>query len=251
MKTHTVSSFEQFHRLVNRLFAFGVAYRGMRSVGYDLIPAVGRRNSLFMQPGRGGKEAFLRAEKSALTIFERESPPYLSRAISTPWQLLAIAQHHGLPTRLMDWTFSPLVALYFATEFPSDGAGYSEEDCVVYALEYDTVSHKDLIPTITSVEDEQAYDPLTIEKLHIYLPSHESLRIRVQSGLFTVQPDPTIPLQSPHLTQIRVEASAKHDIEDTLFRYGIHRKALFPDLEGLTRWIAHLKFDASPSIKLR
>lgn len=150
----------------------------------------------------------------------------------------------------MDWTFSPLVALYFATEFPSDGAGYSEEDCVVYALEYDTASHEELIPTIKSVEDERSCNPLKIEKLYVYLPSHESLRIRVQSGLFTIQPDPTIPLQSPHLSQIRIKACAKHDIENTLFKYGISRKTLFPDLEGLTRWIAHLKFDSPPSTKL-
>src|SRR5215213_8830010 len=97
MDTQVVSSFEEFQELVKKR-AFGVAYRGMRDIDYALIPAVGRRASLFDQPGRGGKNAFLAAEKNALTIFERESPLYLSRALSTSWQRLAVAQHHGLPT---------------------------------------------------------------------------------------------------------------------------------------------------------
>jgi hypothetical protein len=246
MDTLNVSSFEDFHRQVNSRFAVGAAYRGMRDIGYDLIPSVGRLATFFERPDRGGKEAFFRAEAQAFTIFERESPLYLPRITSTPWQRLAIAQHHGLPTRLMDWTFSPLVALYFATEFPSD----SKNDCVVYALEYDKRTHEEPIPTIESVKDEQAWHPLEIDKLHIYLPSHESLRIRAQSGLFTAQSDPTVPLQSAHLTQIRIEAGAKPYIEDTLLKYGIHRKTLFPDLEGLSQWIAHLKFDAPPSIRI-
>jgi hypothetical protein len=164
-------------------------------------------------------------------------------------RVLSIAQHHGLPTRLMDWTFSPLVALYFATEFPANGAEYSDEDCVVYALDLNLQENP--IPQIASVDDEKRGHPFKVKELHAYLPSHESLRIRVQSGLFTIQPDPTTPLQSPHLSQIRIKGSAKHNIEDTLFRYGIHRKALFPDLEGLARWITHLKFDPTPTLHLR
>lgn len=233
MDEYSISSFVEFHNLIRERFQYGDVYRGMSDVDFSLISSLGRRSESFEKYVKGGKDALLEAEKSTMRIFDREYSTYTSKTISTPWRRLAVAQHHGLPTRLMDWTLSALVALYFATE------GSTDTDSVVYALKVPDRR----IPHVDTVEDELDLDPFDIEDLHLYIPTHESMRLRAQSGLFTVQPDPTIPLESPDLSRIRISNSARHEIEDTLLDYGINRKTLFPDLEGLCLWLKRLKFD--------
>ena len=233
MDEYSISSFVEFHNLIRERFQYGDVYRGMSDIDFPLISSLGRRSELFEKYIEGGKDELLKAEKSTMRIFDREYSTYTSNTISTPWRRLAVAQHHGLPTRLMDWTLSALVALYFATE------GSTDTDSVVYALKVPDRR----IPHVDTVEDENELDPFGIEDLHLYIPTHESLRMRAQSGLFSVQPDPTIPLESPYLSRIKISNSARLEIEDALFDYGINRKTLFPDLEGLCLWIKRLRFD--------
>jgi hypothetical protein len=141
---------------------------------------------------------------------------------------LAIAQHHGLPTRLLDWTINPLIALFFAATSPLavDGAVYG-------LLSNDWVDG----------EREKMLDPFKIENVHIYMPRSVSTRIASQSGVFSIQPDPTTPLQEQGMVCIRIDNQAKSPIRNSLLRYGIHAKSVFADMDGLAEYIQQITFE--------
>src|SRR5579872_5540330 len=83
-----------------------ILYRGQENSTWNLLPKIGRR---------GISTDFLSFEKSIISEFKRLGRTYLAADIlNNEWDLLALAQHHGLPTRLLDWSTNPLVALWFA-----------------------------------------------------------------------------------------------------------------------------------------
>ena len=90
-------------------------FRGVkRSATHRLIPSAGRG------PTRDTRKV-LRAEQQILNAFKRTALPFLPFQPKDDWEWLALAQHHGLPTRLLDWTTNPLVAAYFACSGSSEG----------------------------------------------------------------------------------------------------------------------------------
>ena len=82
-----------------------VLYRGHGAASFVLQPKVGRLLSSENSTGEAVNEALM------LELFRRQSTDRIEFATANDWELLAIAQHHGLATRLLDWTRSPLVAL--------------------------------------------------------------------------------------------------------------------------------------------
>lgn len=85
-----------------------VWYRGHTSSDWDLLPSIAR-------PPRS-----ISAELTVLKRFKQNAYPFLSSPPSTEWEWLFLMQHYGAPTRLLDWTDSPLIGLYFAVETPDD-----------------------------------------------------------------------------------------------------------------------------------
>ena len=119
MDEKTIQSPFDFHKLVDDYGRQPVIYRGVSNSRYALIPKIGRYGI--------SKAELEKVEKSLLRRFKDQAVPYLNFRPENDWDWLAIAQHHGLPTRLMDWSTNPLVAAFFAVQSNDDS------DAAVYA----------------------------------------------------------------------------------------------------------------------
>lgn len=177
-----------------------------------LVPKIGR------DPARydAGTERVL------FRNFRRRARQFVATPMSD-WDLLALGQHHGLPTRLLDWSTNPLVAAFFAvSSTPRD------TDARVYAYQASDV-----------VDPEKDADPLTVRSIKVHIPSAIAARIVAQRGVFTVHPDPTEPLMptggpgGQHVFDIdRID---RPYFERRLFGIAIDPSVIGADLDGLCR----------------
>jgi hypothetical protein len=214
-------SFVELYESLNEFRGGRWVFRGINNPAYELIPKVGR----LANEG---------TEKRIFDMFIRELPAYADSYPSDLWELLALGQHHGLPTRLLDWTENPLVACFFA----SDGA--YDCDGVIYAM------HNPHVLKDTSIS------PFEIDKIMRYRPRQISPRIRAQSGLFTVHPNPRQPLVvgetgSIKVSKIVIDKEYKSYLIWDLARLGIHRASIFPNIDGLANHIKWMYESYDPS----
>lgn len=212
-------------------------FRGESRDYFDLIPKIGRLI------GNNGKLRLNLKYHDEQSIFERFRNH--GRAITTSlpandWEWLALAQHHGLPTRLLDWSTNPLVALFFAIGDPFDAkdlrkAKIDRKDYKGDAAFYWLTIKSNFINTLSDP------GPFDCEMVGIVKPSHITARIRAQGGVFTVQPDPTKPLseylKSNRIRKYRIMKSAREDLRKELVLYGIHHASVYPDLDGLSSYL--------------
>jgi hypothetical protein len=223
------------------------AFRGMQNVDASLSTTLSRL---------GGP--FARHEGHLLRNFRK----YAHRDAvpgDSVWNWLSLAQHHGLPTRLLDWTFSPFVALHFATNdfecFNTDG--------VVWCVDY-VRAHRLLPRRLRKVlHDEQAdvFIPEVLDRAAPGLPqldrpaSHRkpfvlfleppSLDDRIvnQFALFSLmssaraQMDQWLADHGELSHKIIIPAKLKWEIRDKLDQANITERVLFPGLDGLSRWL--------------
>ena len=121
-------------------------FRGQSSLDYKLIPSIGR---LFKE----GQESVLKQyEREIFDDFKRKYSMYTDARPKNDKEFLFLAQHYGLPTRLLDWTYNPLIALYFAccSNFDKDGVVFQSGLFILY-LEpwkenFEHISAKYVIP---------------------------------------------------------------------------------------------------------
>jgi FRG domain len=222
MKEREIKTAGEFHRLVNSQKSGLYMYRGEDSTGYELKPKYGRYperiRSIPGPPGSAGTR-----EKALFYAFKREAPLFVTSDIGNDWDWLALAQHHGLPTRLLDWTRNPLAAAYFAVCTP----GSTTSDSVIYSIDYRGLPYADL-----------DISPFEISSTCVLIPRHITRRIAAQKGLFTVHHEPTLAYDHPSLEKWIVRKSCRIELALMVRRYGIDPVVLFPDLNGLAMKIA-------------
>jgi len=211
MKETTLKSIEHLHKLLDKYRKSSrFKFRGQSDKSWELIPKAGRTDFSKVD------------DENIFGHWKRRAIRYIDKENYTEWELLAIAQHTGLPTRLLDWTQNPLVAIFFAVSdnLQIDGAIY------IYKAEYRVVPEK------TS--------PFKLPaEILLYVANASSQRIANQFGHFTIHKTPTTPLdettQSGYLEKLIIPAFLKQDIAYMLNQYGISYLTLFPDLDGLSK----------------
>ncbi|MDW9233011.1 FRG domain protein (plasmid) [Burkholderia cepacia] len=206
-------------------------FRGQEDETWRLMPGIGRKQySNRVRPG---------TEQLMLTEFQQRGIPHLESTVEladADW--LAIAQHHAMPTRLLDWTGSALAALWFAIRRPaSKGDDGALKPAAVWMLAGDEA---DLIG------DTDRRAPLKITDTKLLKPRHVSSRIAAQDGWFSVHLGTDegdlgmgyVALDGnakfrDRLRYIRIPGDAFGTIRGQLQRAGINRGVLFPDLDGV------------------
>lgn len=155
----------------------------------------------------------------------------------TPWDFLAIAQHHRLPTRLLDWTYSALAAMWFSVEKPPKRVNGKSLNAVVWLLKTRVSDF---------VEESSGESPFKFEKsgTRIYRPRVITPRIAAQGGIFTVhrmlKSEGFVALESnarfsERLVKFTIPPPGFSDIRKHLHGCGVNNFSLFPDLDGLCR----------------
>ncbi|WP_338725954.1 FRG domain-containing protein [Shewanella baltica] len=223
-------------------------FRGVPNTVYELTPSLLRHSSVT------NIESLKKMEKSLLGRFNERSVPYLSHRVDDVWEQLFLMQHHGVPTRLLDWTENPSIALFFALSSAKKVEGVYQNDCAVWilnpkSLNAKTFSHlgtqTDNGPRSVSASEMNGYKPESIDNA---MPAaiygvHNSPRIVAQRGSFTIQGNNLTPLdkmfsegtdwQANTLRKIIIPKENIKDILDMLICMGITDATIYPDLNGL------------------
>lgn len=222
MRKENIESLAEF---VSRISVYDILshhaiFRGQPVAG-SLLPSIARASSC---------EDTTNLERAMLAQFKRIGVTKISAHNSTVWDHLVLAQHFGMKTRLLDWSTNPLVALYFAC------SGSVPGDVYVYSLLGDKLL----------LESSDA-DPFQPERTWVIYPDLSNERIIAQHGCFTAhayskKSQCWVPLEKNKtakavLTEYRVPANKREEIQKELDRCGINQPTLFPDLEGLGRYL--------------
>jgi FRG domain len=180
--------------------------------------------------------AFRAYERMLFDKFRREAMLLTEQVPQDDWQWLALAQHYGLPTRLLDWSGSPLVALYFAVS-RRDGTGPRR----IYAYDWGPVGRETGVINLGNGAPSSPLD--YAEDIGQFAPPIISKRMAEQEGVFTLQGNPLCPIAEVAGDQLKfheIGPGERADMLIDLYRLGISASSLFRDLPGLAeslRWV--------------
>lgn len=228
-----------------------VWFRGIGKAAYELLP------SLYRHPSKRDVAELVELEGNLLTRFRHRSIPYQDRPPGNDWELLFLMQHYGVPTRLLDWSENPFIALYFAITAAESCrvSGDFIEDAAVWILNTKLWNGHILSPywngRILSVPDGplEAYKPTSDMKTLGSEPVaiaglHNSQRIVAQRGAFTIFGHNNLPMERiyddksfPPDALLKV-VLPQHDLttlRDSLFGIGYADSMIYPDLSGLAK----------------
>lgn len=230
----SICSLGDFLKFLSKHDDDAILFRGQRQ-DWPLLPAIGRHE--FVARNDKTPEEF---EATTLRLVKKQSIPFLQYKPESDWEWLALAQHHCLPTRLLDWTINPLIGLWFAvckSEKEKSGNG------VVWMF-------KPSEEAIASEGYVLKTPPNKITKTMVFTPTHITPRIRAQAGCFTIHL-----YQKRQLSFLPLERQAKYkrvlsklvipsnsfaSIRFDLDRVGVNEASIFPDMDGLCRHLAWL-----------
>jgi len=215
-------------------------FRGLGDKGFSLTPNVGRKPNYNIVD-----------ERTLLDIFDRRVTEYRDSGNLSDWDKLAIAQHHGLPTRLLDWSTNPLVAAFFAVT-ASPGAievrrllKHGVTDDIIYAIpDSRTVAARIVAWSVsarTVIDPKSGNGPFTLAEVGFLLPRSLTPRIVSQGGIFSVHPDPKEAWTTPLLNKSNVfdiPGDMRAYFQRKLFYFGVDKQRIMGDVDGICARIA-------------
>jgi len=223
-------------------------FRGAEDVRYGLVPTFHR--------GRVKVEN----EVYMMNVFKQNAREFVDRTPASEWEWMFLMRHHGLPSRLLDWTESPLIGLFFAVCLDSGGRA-KRADGALWCLLPRTMNRWSLkwpegnqeLPVFT--QDEAEFSRGENVALLSYLPSimrgagvrglppaaglsvRATRRMQAQLGVFTIHHADKKPLElvgdGSHIWRYVIPRDRKEPIREELRRIGITRRTVFPDLDNV------------------
>jgi hypothetical protein len=224
----------QYIEVTSKLPPLAWMYRGQSCDSWGLLPKAGRPEFYLRATKPWAEKGQTSSDLGRFSEWRKAAVAYCDHVPGNDYECLAFAQHHGLATRLLDWSSNPLVALFFAVEEHGDIDGAVYCHCSERIVQPEVCKLEELTVVVR-------YDPRPFDR-----------RILAQGACFTLHPQPEIPLQAEdivdgrikklanvdvNLVKIMVRAGMKSVLQRQLDDVGVNRRALFPDLEGLSGFV--------------
>lgn len=260
VRSTQVKSLPEYLELIERAQSrapHSLWYRGCGNASHQLLPSLYRHKQIT------GPEQLAALERGLMVRFRQRSIPYHNRSLVDDWETLFFMQHYGIPTRLLDWTENPLIALHFALmgakrirgqsgrmRFASEAAVWMLDPVVwnrhvLKGMRYDAGVLSPGDEGLKGYQPSPKFDGMRDEPVALY-GAHNSARIVAQQGVFTIFGRNVAPLEHTYrmdpfpsncLTKFVIKRSSIARMRASLLNHGITESVVFPDLEGLAREI--------------
>ncbi|MCR5626227.1 MAG: FRG domain-containing protein [Lachnospiraceae bacterium] len=226
-------------------------YRGMPNADYSIVTSLRR-------VCKDKREILEPTILATFTKYAALEDPSIEKSI---WRQMILGQHHGLPTRLLDWSFSPLTSLHFAVS-ENNLDNMDKHDCVVWRVDVDelhsmlpekyqkimqetktTVFSLKMLQEACSGPKEYDQDMMGKAMLIVEPPSIEQ-RIINQFSFFSVVPidmDDVAVFLNEHTektVKYVIKKELRWQVRDLLDQLNISERIIYPGLDGLSQWLA-------------
>ncbi|HEU5075240.1 MAG TPA: FRG domain-containing protein [Polyangiaceae bacterium] len=244
----TVASWEELRDLLEELASAGCAFRGQADARWPLESSLKR----YLVTYGGASDRWLAKERKILNTFKRKAHLLLSRT-PEPRETLewfALMQHHGAPTRLLDFTWSPYVAAFFALERATGDAAIWAIASGSAVPNYGGSHISEILNRVLHIERSDV-ELATITPVVMGEPVLMNQRLTTQAGTFVIPTtnvdvslENTVPAS---LIKVRlVTRELRRKTLDRLYNMNINNATLFPGIDGLARSLAfELEFEWS------